>query len=59
VIILVWVYYSALIFLFGAELTYVYTKEVGSGIEPYINAVRVEMIEIEKKTPVHHEAPQA
>jgi membrane protein len=35
VIILVWVYYSALIFLFGAELTYVYTKEVGSGIEPY------------------------
>jgi len=58
VIILVWVYYSALIFLFGAELTYVYTKEIGSGIEPYENAVRVEMIEIEKKTPVHHEAPQ-
>lgn len=49
VIILVWVYYSALIFLFGAELTYVYTKEVGSGIEPYANAVRVETIEIEKK----------
>lgn len=58
VIILVWVYYSALIFLFGAELTYVYTKEVGSGIEPYANAVRVETIEIEKKTPVHQEAPQ-
>lgn len=58
VIILVWVYYSALIFLFGAELTYVYTKEVGSGIEPYTNAVRIETIEIEKKTPVHHEAPQ-
>lgn len=58
VIILVWVYYSALIFLFGAELTYIYTKEVGSGIEPYANAVRVETIEIEKKTPVHHEAPQ-
>lgn len=58
VIILVWVYYSALIFLFGAELTYVYTKEVGSGIEPYANAVRVETIEIEKKQPVHHEAPQ-
>jgi len=49
VIILLWVYYSALIFLFGAELTYIYTKEVGSGIEPYANAVRVETIEIEKK----------
>lgn len=59
VIILVWVYYSALIFLFGAELTYVYTKEVGSGIEPYENAVRVEVIEIEKKTPVHTQAPQS
>lgn len=59
VIVLVWVYYSALIFLFGAELTYVYTKEVGSGIEPYTNAVRFETIEIEKKAPVvHHEAPQ-
>lgn len=57
VIILVWVYYSALIFLFGAELTYVYTKEVGSGIEPYTNAVRVEMIEIEKKKPIQP-APQ-
>lgn len=55
VIILVWVYYSALIFLFGAELTYVYTKEMGSGIEPYENAVRVETIELEKKTTHHHE----
>ncbi|MBL7835655.1 MAG: YihY/virulence factor BrkB family protein [Cyclobacteriaceae bacterium] len=51
VIILVWVYYSALIFLFGAELTYIYTKDIGSGIEPYSNAVRVETIEIEKKQP--------
>lgn len=58
VIILVWVYYSALIFLFGAELTYVYTKEVGSGIEPYTNAVRIETIEIEKKAPVQQQAPQ-
>ncbi|HET9053884.1 MAG TPA: YihY/virulence factor BrkB family protein [Cyclobacteriaceae bacterium] len=55
VVILVWVYYSALIFLFGAELTYVYTKEAGSGIEPYANAVRVETIEIEKKKTPHAE----
>lgn len=59
VILLVWVYYSALIFLFGAELTYVYTKEVGSGIEPYSNAVRVETIEIEKKQPVSQPVPPA
>lgn len=58
VIILVWVYYSALIFLFGAELTYIYTKEIGSGIEPYSNAVRVETIEIEKKQPVHPNTSQ-
>jgi membrane protein len=58
VIILVWVYYSALIFLFGAELTYVYTKEVGSGIEPYTNAVRVETIEIEKKTLAPNHVPE-
>lgn len=50
VILLVWVYYSALIFLFGAELTFVYTKDVGSGIEPYDNAVTIEMIEVEKRT---------
>lgn len=56
VILLVWVYYSALIFLFGAELTFVYTKDVGSGIEPYNNAVRVETIEVEKKGLHHHEA---
>jgi membrane protein len=58
VIILVWVYYSALIFLFGAELTYIYTKEVGSGIEPYSNAVRIETIEIEKKQPLPAKEPQ-
>lgn len=58
VIILVWVYYSALIFLFGAELTYVYTKDIGSGIEPYSNAVRVETIEIEKKQPAHQNVAQ-
>jgi membrane protein len=28
--ILVWVYYSALIFFFGAEFTYVYAHQIGS-----------------------------
>jgi membrane protein len=34
VTILLWVYYSALIFFFGAEITQIYAKEYGSGIRP-------------------------
>ena len=48
VIILVWVYYSTVIFLFGAELTSVYAEESGSKIEPYETAVKIQTIEIEK-----------
>jgi membrane protein len=48
VIILVWVYYSTLIVLFGAELTSVYAKEMGSEIQPYSNAVKVQLVEVEK-----------
>lgn len=48
VIILVWVYYSTVIFLFGAELTSVYTEETGSKIEPYDMAVKVQVVELEK-----------
>ena len=48
VIILVWVYYSAAILLFGAQFTYVYAEEIGEKIKPYKNAVKVEMIELEK-----------
>ena len=32
--ILLWVYYSSLIFLFGAEFTQVYTNIYGSGVVP-------------------------
>lgn len=39
VVILLWVYYSSLILLFGAEFTRVYAQQVGSGIEPTPNAV--------------------
>lgn len=31
-IFLIWVYYSSLIFLFGASLTYIYAKDFGKGI---------------------------
>jgi membrane protein len=42
VLILLWVYYSSLIFLFGAEFTYVYAKQYGSGVKPSPEAVRVD-----------------
>lgn len=34
IIVLMWVYYSSLIFLFGAEVTQVYTNRVGEGAAP-------------------------
>lgn len=39
VIVLVWVYYSAQIMLFGAEFTKVFAKRFGQDIEPAKNAV--------------------
>jgi membrane protein len=39
VVILLWVYYSAMILLFGAELTQVYAKRFGSKIVPSAEAV--------------------
>jgi membrane protein len=49
VIILLWVYYSTVIFLFGAELTSVYARNSGAAIQPYSNAVKVQLMEVEKK----------
>ena len=48
VIILVWVYYSTVILLFGAELTSVYAEKTGSKILPYHHAVKVQLVEVEK-----------
>ncbi len=48
VIVLVWIYYSTTILLFGAELTSVYVEESGRKIRPYDTAVRVQMVELEK-----------
>ena len=36
--ILLWVYYSSLIFFFGAEFTHVYAVQYGSGVVPAANA---------------------
>jgi membrane protein len=41
VVMLVWVYYSALISFFGAEFTQAYTRRYGSEIRPKSHAVRV------------------
>lgn len=48
VIILVWVYFSTVIVLFGAGLTVVYAKETGPEVQPSSNAVHVEVVEVEK-----------
>ncbi len=40
-VLLVWVYYTAIIVLLGAEATQTYAKQYGSGIQPEGNAVRV------------------
>jgi membrane protein len=39
IIILTWVYYTAIILYFGAEFTKIYALEVGGGIVPNTNAV--------------------
>ena len=40
-LVLVWIYYSAMILLFGAEFTQVWAQERGSGIRPDEDAVQV------------------
>jgi hypothetical protein len=40
-VLLVWIFYSAQIILFGAEFTQVYARSRGSDIEPSKHAVRV------------------
>ncbi len=45
--LLLWIYYSSQILLFGAEFTQVYADEFGSSVEPNEYAVRIEQKEIE------------
>lgn len=42
VIVLVWIYYSACILFFGAEITKVYARRFGSGIVPNSRAVLID-----------------
>jgi membrane protein len=48
VILLTWVYYSAIILYFGAEFTKVYAKEFGSPIHPNQYAVWIKHVEVEE-----------
>lgn len=51
IIILIWVYYSAIILYFGAEFTKVYANAHGSKIIPntYAVSIKVEVVELAKK----------
>jgi membrane protein len=47
--LLLWVYYSSQILLFGAEFTQVYADRAGRGVKPGEHAVRIETKEIESR----------
>lgn len=47
VVLLVWTYYASFIFLFGAKITYVYTKRNEGKLETYDHASEVKNIKIE------------
>ncbi|MDB5252088.1 MAG: YihY/virulence factor BrkB family protein [Flaviaesturariibacter sp.] len=68
VVILVWIYYSAIILYFGAEFTKSYAISYGSAIHPDKYAVVVEKVEVERgkqslqqveKNPAEATAPEA
>ena len=48
VVLLIWIYYSSVIFLVGAEFTKSYSQRVGKAIWPKKNAVKVIKKEIER-----------
>jgi membrane protein len=49
VILLIWIYYSAVIFLIGAEFTKAYSQRIGTEIQPRKNAVKVVKQEVERE----------
>ncbi|SFD28525.1 membrane protein [Chitinophaga sp. CF118] len=53
VIILLWVYYSAIILYFGAEFTQVYAEYHGARIQPNAYAVWVKEVPVESTEPLH------
>ena len=54
-LILVWIYYSSMILLFGAELIQAWAEQRGSGVAPEKGAVRVN--ELKKEAQAGQRAP--
>src|SRR5438874_4303020 len=52
--LLLWVYYSSQILLFGAEFTQVYASQAGRGIAPDEHAIRVETKEVKSRGQESH-----
>ena len=60
IVLLLWIYYSAVILYIGAEFTEVYTETFGGTIEPAEYAVHVHQEEVERevdKLPPRHKDP--
>jgi membrane protein len=49
--LLLWIYYSSQILLFGAEFTQVYANQAGRNVKPSEHAVPIVATEVEKKHP--------
>jgi len=47
VFILIWLYYSVIIFLFGAQITYYIAEKTGGSISPHKEAIRVMLMEVD------------
>jgi membrane protein len=58
VTLLIWIYYSSQILLFGAEFTQVYANRCGSGGKPSSHAVCIATVEKEISTPGEKPTPQ-
>ncbi len=55
IVLLLWVYYSAMILYFGAVFTHVYASHTGSKIYPDNYAVWVQQIEVESEKSMQHQ----
>lgn len=58
VIILLWVFYSAIILYFGAAFTKVYAQHMGTHIYPKAYAVFIQQIEVESKHSLDQQQPE-
>jgi len=50
IIVLLWVFYSSIIFYFGAEITQQYAQQYAKSIKPKQHAVEIEIREINSDT---------